>query len=355
MLWSFLCLVLRQVLQLLVLLGRSQRSKELEILLLRHELAILRRGKPRPGLRHADRVFLAALARVLPRELRPLFLVSPATLLRWHRRLLARRWTYPRHAPGRPPLQRELRNLSVRLGRENPHWGYRRIAGELQQLRFVVSSTTVRKVLLATGIPPAPRRHGTTWRQFLRQHAVGLRLLHGRNRVPAARLRLFFISLERRRIEHIALTSSPSGDWVAQHARNLTSDLVERGDTPPAFLVHDRDSKFGRAFDDVFRSEGTTIIRTPIQAPNANAYAERWVRTVRNDCLDRLLIVGHRQLEHVLRVYVQHYNQHRPHRSLDLQPPIQHAPATASALPPAQAIRRGDLLGGLVHEYSAAA
>jgi putative transposase len=155
-------------------------------------------------------------------------------------------------------------------------------------------------------------------------------------------------------IEHLALTSNPSGAWAAQQARNLTGDLSERGETPPSFLVHDRDSKFNRAFDDVFRSEGTKIIRTPMQAPNANAYAERWVRTVRTDCLDRLLILSRRQLEHVLRVYVEHYNQHRPHRSLDLNPPIPPAPATSTA-PPPLAIRRRDLLGGLVHEYSAAA
>jgi hypothetical protein len=151
---SCLYLILRQLLQLIVLLARSRSSKELEILLLRHELAILRREKPRPRLLDADRMLLAALSRVLPHELRPLFLVTPATLLRWHRRLLARRWTYAHRSPGRLPLEPQLRELIVRLARENQHWGYRRIVGELQQLGLEVSATTVRKVLLAADVPP---------------------------------------------------------------------------------------------------------------------------------------------------------------------------------------------------------
>jgi putative transposase len=357
-LWSCLYLVLRQLLQLVVLLGRSQRSKELEILLLRHELAILRREKPRPRLHNDDRVLLAALARVLPRELRPLFLVTPSTLLRWHRRLVARRWKYPRRSPGRPPLQRQLRELIVRLARENPHWGYRRIVGELKQLGLNVSATTVRKALLAAGMPPAAERQATSWRQFLRQHAASVWAcaFFTVDTVFLQRISvLFFISLERRRIEYIALSSNPSGAWLTQQARNLTSELVDRSDSLPAFLIHDRDSKFSGAFDNVFRGEGTTIIRTPIEAPNANAYAERWVRTVRSECLDRLLILSRRQLEHVLRVYVEHYNQHRPHRSLDLHPPIRRVPAISTAPPRVQAIRRRELLSGLIHEYAAAA
>jgi transposase InsO family protein len=358
-LWSSLDLVLRQLLQLVVLLGRSQRSKELEILLLRHELAILRRQKPRPRLLDGDRVLLAALSRALPRELRPLFLVTPATLRRWHRRLVARRWTYPHRSPGRPPLEVDVRELIVRLARENPHWGYRRIVGELEQLGVDLAATTVRKVLLDARIPPATERQETSWRQFLRQHAASVwacdfftvdTLFLQRIYV------LFFISLERRRIEHIALTDNPSGSWVTQQARNLSTDLAQHGRPHPEFLIHDRVSKFSRSFDDVFCSDGTTIIRTPIHTPNANAYAERWVRTVRNDCLDRLLILGRRQLEHVLRVYVTHYNEHRPHRSLDLRPPnITDRAATTTAPRSMPIIQRRDLLGGLVREYAQAA
>jgi putative transposase len=160
---------------------------------------------------------------------------------------------------------------------------------------------------------------------------------------------LFFISLATRRIEYIACTTSPDGRWVAQQARNL---LMQLGDERPfRFFIHDRDTKFGHAVDEVFRTEGIKVIRTPVQAPNANAFAERWVRTVRADCLDRILILGRRHLEHVLRVYRRHYNEHRPHRALHLLPPNGRAPTPLS---PTDLARRRDLLGGLIHEYEAA-
>ena len=160
---------------------------------------------------------------------------------------------------------------------------------------------------------------------------------------------LFFISLATRRIEYVACTPKPDGDWVAQQARNLVMQLGEQ--QPFRFLVHDRDSKFSHAFDEVFRTEGIRVIRTPVQAPNANAHAERWVRTVRTDCLDRIMILGRRHLEHVLRVYRQHYNEHRPHRALRLMPPHGRDPTPLEAT---ARLRRRDLLGGLIHEYEAA-
>jgi putative transposase len=160
---------------------------------------------------------------------------------------------------------------------------------------------------------------------------------------------LFFISLATRRIEYVACTANPDGRWVTQQARNLVMQL---GDEQPfRFLIHDRDAKLSRAFDDVFHSEGITVIRTPIQAPNANAHAERWVRTLRADCLDRILILGRRHLEHVLRIYRQHYNGHRPHRALRLLPPDGRDPTPLNA---AARLHRRDLLGGLIHEYEAA-
>ena len=160
---------------------------------------------------------------------------------------------------------------------------------------------------------------------------------------------LFFISLATRRIEYIACTSNPDGHWTAQQGRNL---VMQVGDEHPfRFLIHDRDSKFNRAFDEIFRTEGISVIRTPIQAPNANAHAERWVRTVRSDCLDRILILGRHHLEHVLRVYRHHYNEHRPHRALDLSPPNGRDPTPLDARTRPQ---RRDLLGGLIHEYKAA-
>lgn len=162
---------------------------------------------------------------------------------------------------------------------------------------------------------------------------------------------LFFISLAARRVEYVACTSNPDGGWTAQQARNL---MMHLGDQQPfRLLIHDRDTKFGGAFDEVFRSDGMKVIRTPVRAPNANAYAERWVRTVRADCLDRILIVGRRHLERVLRVYVPHYNEHRPHRALGLIPPDRSTAIPQATLP--LGVQRRDLLGGLIHEYEAAA
>jgi putative transposase len=307
LLWSFVYLVARNLFALVWLLARPRRSKELEILVLRHDLAVLRR-QTRPTLTPADRALLAALSRSLPRSAWKGFPVKPQTLLRWHRQLVARRWTYPHKKPGRPPLEPSLGTLILRLADENPHWGYRRIVGELKGVGIAVSATSVRKVLLAAGLRPAPERGRSSWRAFLRAQAASM-LACDFLTVETALLHriyvLFFISLATRRIEYVACTANPDGDWVAQQARNLVMQLGEQ--QPFRFLVHDRDSKFSHAFDEVFRTEGIKVIRTPVQAPNANAHAERWVRTVRADCLDRILILGRRHLEHVLRVYHQHY------------------------------------------------
>jgi transposase InsO family protein len=324
----------------------------LEILVLRHELAILRRQRSGPRLTGADRALLAALSRSLPRRAWAVFSFKPETLLRWHRQLVDRRWTYPHRTPGRPPLEQSLRELILRLARENPHWGYKRIVGELNGLGILVSATSVRKVLLEAGLQPAPRRTHSSWRAFLRAQAASI-LACDFLTVETIFLQriyvLFFISLSTRRIEYVACSSNPDGRWVAQQARNLAMQL---GDEQPfRFLIHDRDTKFSRAFDEVFRAEGVEVIKTPVHAPNANAFAERWVRTIRADCLDRLLILGRRHLEHVLRVYRRHYNEHRPHRALQLLPPNGRDPASLTA--PAD-LRRCDLLGGLIHEYEAA-
>jgi putative transposase len=352
LLWSFGYLVVRNLFALVWLLGRRRRSKELEILVLRHELAILRRQGSRPRLTRADRALLAALSCSLPRAAWSVFSFKPETLLRWHRQLITRRWTYSHRRPGRPPLERSLRELIVRLASENPHWGYKRIVGELKGLGLTVSATSVRKVLLEAGLQPAPQRTHSSWRVFLRAQAAST-LACDFLTVESIFLQriyvLFFISLATRRIEYVACSSSPNGRWVVQQARNLAMQV--EGAQPFRFLIHDRDTKFSRAFDEVFRSEGIKVIRTPVQAPNANALAERWVRTVRADCLDRILILGHRHLEHVLRVYRRHYNEHRPHRALELLPPNGREPPPLRA---AAGFRRRDLLGGLIHEYEAA-
>jgi putative transposase len=280
-------------------------------------------------------------------------------LLRWHRRIVARRWTYPNRRLGRPPVDGEVRRLILWLARENSHWGYVRIVGELRKLGIMVSATLVRNVLAGAGIPPAPERDASTWRLFLRQHGNTI-LACDFFSVDTVWLRrlyvLFFVSIGTRRVEYVACTNKADNAWMTQQARNLLMDLDDRS-ARPRFLLHDRDTKFSRAFDSIFRSQAIEIVRTPIRAPNANARAERWVGSVRRECLDRLLVFGRHQLEHVLRVYVRHFNQRRPHRALDLGPPergdqTNRSPTTNPCPPQA---RRRDLLGGLVHEYEAAA
>jgi putative transposase len=350
-------LALCRLFALVVLLSRSDRSKELEILVLRHELAVLRRQVRQPQLRSHDRVLLAALASALPRSAWAIFPVSPRTLLRWHGRLVARHWTYPHARQGRPRLARQVRELVLRLARENPSWGHQRIVGELRGLGISVSATSVRSILAAARLPPAPQRDGLSWRRFLRQQADGI-LACDFFTVETLWLKqlyvLFFISLERRRIEYVAVTSNPDGRWMAQQARNLLMTLDDR-QRPFRFLIHDRDSKFSGDVDTIFRNAGIEIIRAPVQAPNANAHAERWVRTVRSECLDRTLVLGRRHLEHLLRVYAAHYDRHRPHRSLALGPPNGIRTIAQARAAPQTAVQKCDLLGGLIHEYAVAA
>jgi transposase InsO family protein len=204
-----------------------------------------------------------------------------------------------------------------------PALGYQRIAGELKQLGLAVAPTTVRKVLTSAGIAPAPDRARASWRSFLRQQAATTLACDfftvetlGLQRIYV----LFFLSLATRRVEFVAATANPDSAWVTQQARNLVMQVGGEGRNF-GLLIHDRDTKFSRSFDEVFRTEGIEVIRTPVQAPNANAFAERWVRTVRSDCLDRILILGRRHLEKVLHAYTKHYNEHRPHRALKLTSP----------------------------------
>lgn len=251
-------------------------------MVLRHELAVLRRQAGRPELTTADRVFLAAASRLLPRVSWRSFFVTPTTLLRWHRGLVARRWTYGGRRR-RPPIGGEIRALVLRLARENPRWGYQRIAGELRGLGLTLSATAVRKLLGQGGLRPAGERSGLSWREFLRAQAqsmLAVDFFTGRNRFPARLYVLFFIELGSRWVHLAGSTANPSGAWVTQQARQLAWGLAERS-TPVRFLIRDRDSKFARDFDMVFRSEVIEIVRTPVRAPKANAVAERFVRTVR--------------------------------------------------------------------------
>jgi transposase InsO family protein len=356
--WSFCYLVLRRVLQLAALRFRSDEFKELEIVVLRHQLAVLRRQLARSELNPPDRVFLAAASRLMPRARWRSFVVTPTTLLRWHRHLVAKRWTYPCGRVGRPPIRRELRELVLRLARENPRWGYQRIVGELNGLGYPVSASLVRNLLRQARLGPAGERAGLSWRAFLQAQAQSMLAVDffTVETISLQRLYvLFFIELGSRRVHLAGCTTNPSGAWVTQQARQLAWTFAERAN-PVRFLIRDRDNKFTRDFDTIFRTEGIRIIKTPIRSPKANAVAERFVRTARSECLDWLLILNRRQLTRVLHVFVQHYNRHRPHRALNLAPPDQERPTlTVAGSARAAEITRRDRLGGLIHEYSLAA
>jgi putative transposase len=323
---------------------------------LRHELAILRRTTRRPATTAVDRLLLAIASRLLPRTRWQSFIVTPATLLRWHRRLVAKRWTFARPV-GRPPMRRETRDLVLRLARENPRWGYQRIVGELKGLGIRVSSTTVRAWLRAAGLGPAGTRGKTTWREFVRVHRESILAVDffTVETVWLQRLYvLFFIELGTRRVHVAGCTPNPNAPWVAQQARQLSWTVAERPE-PLRVLIRDRDQKFTDTFDDVFRSEAIEVVRTPYRAPQANGVAERFVRTVRSECCDRLLILNQEHLERVLQGFIDHYNGHRLHRALSLTPPAAKPPTvTPSASADARIVRR-DRLGGVVHEYVRAA
>jgi transposase InsO family protein len=352
---SFCYLILRQVLQALTLRVRSDDVKDLEILVLRHELAILRRRTPRPRMRPIDRLFLTVASRLLPRAHWHAFFVTPGTLLRWHRDLVARRWTFTRRR-GRPPLHRNARALALRLARENAHWGYQRIVGELKGLGVCVSATTVRTWLREAGVGPVGTRRGMTWREFIRTHRQSLLAVDFFS-VETIWLQrvyvLFFIELESRRVHLAGCTPTPTAAWVTQQARQLTWSLAGRPE-PVRFLIRDRDQKFTTSFDEVFRAQQIEILRTPYRAPQAHAVAERFVRTIRTECLDRLLILNRQHLEHAVATFVDHYNRHRPHRALGLRP-SQPAHPVAVGYSIDAPIARRDRLGGLLHEYERAA
>ena len=301
------------VLRRIVGVGRTPDAKDVEIAVLRHQLAVLRWQVARPRYTPTDRIVLATLAKLLPRDRWKIFLVTPSTLLRWHRELVRRRWTYP--ATGRRRgLDREVVELVLRLARENARWGYLRIVGECRKLGVSVSATSVRTILRRHRLGPAPRRGGPSWTEFLRAQAAGT--LAGDfltvETIGLTRLYVFFvIEVERRRVYLAGVTAHPTGEWVTQAGRNLLLDLAEHADRF-RFLIRDRDAKFTAAVDTVVTAAGIEILKIPPRAPQPNAFAERWVRTVRSECLDWLLIRNRRHLEQVLTVYVEHYHTARP-------------------------------------------
>ena len=339
----------------LVLLGRSSASKDAELLVLRHEVAVLRRTRPRSRLDWADRAVMAALIRYLPGKLRAHRLVTPGTVLRWHHRLVTRKWTYPRGA-GRPPVSAEIAALIGRLAAENHGWGYQRIQGELLKLGHRVSASTIRRVLKALKIPPPPkRRTDTTWRQFLHAQAATILatdFFHVDCAVTLQRLYCLFVMEVGSRYVHIlGVTASPDGPWTTQQIRNLLMDLGERA-AGFRFLIRDRAGQFSASFDAVLAGAGIEAVKIPPRSPRANAYAERFVLTARTEVTDRMLIFGERHLRSVMAEYARHYNGRRPHRALQFQPPRPDHPRADLSQ---ERVKRRPVLGGLLNEYERAA
>jgi putative transposase len=356
--FSLVYLVVRCLLGCLMMLARREVSKDAELLVLRHENAVLRRQIGRLRYQSADRLWLAALSRLIPRHRwGEVFAVTPATLLAWHRRLVARKWDYTsRRRPGRPSTPAAIRKLVICIATDNPTWGRRRVQGELVKLGHPIAASTVWQILHDARIDPAPRRTGPTWKQFLTGQAHGI-LAADFVHVDTVLLRrvyaLIVIEHGTRRVHLAGITANPDGAWTTQAARNFLMDLGQRV-TSVKFVIRDRAGQFTHSFDAVFTADGIRILASPPQAPRANAICERIIGTLRRELFDRLLIVNEHHLRRVLTEYLLHYNAARPHRALG-----QLAPAQAGTRPPEinlaeHRIRRKQVLGGLTHEYQIA-
>jgi putative transposase len=317
------------------------------------------RGAGTPG----DRVFFAALLHRLPPEVlrRLRLLVRPDTVLRWHRDLITRRHaarSRPKR-PGRPRTVRSIRALVLRLVRENPSWGYRRVHGELLVLGVKVAASTVWEILKDAGIDPAPERASTTWAGFLRSQADALPACDFFETVTLSGGRMYvFVVIEHasRRIRILGATAHPTGSWVVQAGKNLVMDLQD-ADCRARFLIRDRDGKFPQLFDAIMKDAGIEVVLSGIRMPRMNSIMERWVQTCRRELLDRTLIWNQHHLLHALREYERFYNEHRPHQGIANARPLH------SLLPPITdpdqiaclGIRRHQRLGGILHEYEHAA
>ena len=326
----------------------------LEIIVLRHQVTVLRRQVDRPAIDDEDRTLLGAVAQALSRRARAGWIVTPETLLRWHRRRVARHWTHRQRSEGRPPTTAVIRRLVADIAAENPTWGYRRIHGELVGLGYRVGASTVWRILKDQGVAPAPKRSSVTWSDLLRSQAAVACDFAGVDTVGLRRYYLlFFIDIKTRQVFYAGITAHPTGHWTTQAARNL---FLRHGPELARCkaLVRDRGSQFTAAFDEIFRTEGIKILKTPVRTSVANAFAERWIGTLRHELLDRTLIWNQAQLERIVVDYIDHYNEHRPHRSLDQHSPCPAVPSPIRSNGPLQA-SRSSRCDGLIHEYRNAA
>ncbi len=360
MLYYLFARIFATLLDLLTIARLSEHQKDVELLLLRQQLRIMQRKLQRPPrISHWEKLILAILTVKLTRlatssraQLRhSLLLFTPDTVLKWHRELVRRKWTFMQHrSPGRPRIAPDVEALVLRLAQENPRWGYSKLQGELTTLGHTLARSTIRNVLKRGKVPPASQRgcSGSSWKTFL-NHYRGQIMACDFFTVETLWLKtiyvLFFLELGTRRVHLAGCTANPTGAWVTQQARQFSWEIHDAA-VPMRFLIHDRDAKFPAAFDTVFRAENVTSIRTPYQAPKANAFAERWIRSVREDCLDHLLILNERHLQRVLQEYVTYFNDARPHQGLD-----QHCPVPRMRPPGQGCIRRRDVVGGLIHDY----
>ncbi|WP_405484726.1 integrase core domain-containing protein [Streptomyces sp. NBC_00009] len=364
MLVSLVYHVARKLLSVPAVLLRRRAAKDAELLVLRHENAVLRRQlKGLVRYAPADQLWFAALSALIPRRRwARVFPVTPATVLAWHRRLIARKWDYSKRRsrpgrPGRPPTASVVKALVMRLARENPRWGCRRIQGELVRLGHSIGATTVWEILTAAGIDPAPRRGGPTWHEFLTAQAEGIIAcdfvhidLVDLRRVYA----LVFLEHGTRRLHIAGVTAHPTGPWTVQQARNLAIELGVRADSL-RFLLRDRDAKYTESFDAVFAADDIEVVRTAPRAPRMNAHCERVIGTLRREVLDHLLICSEAHARRALEAYARHYNRHRPHQARGQLPPLAHkhpAPPTDLA---ARRLLRTRALGGVINEYGYAA
>jgi transposase len=351
-------LVVSRAMSVLGLSRRESWWKDAEILMLRHQLAVAQRRRPRvrAQLTWPDRAWLALLAGTVPVErLAGMgLIVTPGTIMRWHRDIVRRRWARlsRQGRPGRPATHRKVRSVVLRLARENESWGYRRIRGELAGLGITVAPSTVWQVLKDAGIGPAPRRDGPGWAEFLRSQAQGILALDFFTADLLNGTKVYVLAVIEhgtRRVRVLGATENPVQSWVVQQARNLLMDLEDAG-MSVKFVLHDRDASFTASFDAVFQAAGARVVRSAIQAPRMNSIMERWIGSCRRELLDRTLIWNQRHLMAVLREYENFYNTHRPHRTLGQAAPLRPLPGGLTELDHLRVLRR-DRAGGVIHEY----